>query len=119
MLDQVLQQPWWLQAWIFWLVVVNTAAVVFWRRIEARWVLLAWTLNLPLITLLYERFGYTRILGLSHILCWTPLLVYLWRRRPWPGGAYGKWLATLFVTNLASLAIDYLDVVRYLLGERG
>lgn len=117
---EVLKQPWWLKSWIFWLILVNTASVVFVRRLEARWVLAAWVSNAVLMNLLYAQLGYVRLLGLSHVIFWTPLLVYLYRRRgEWAGaGAYGAWLKVLVFTDAASLLIDYLDVVRYLLGER-
>ncbi len=120
MLPEILAQPAWLQLWILWLVVVNTASLFFLRRHEARWVLAAWLANAVLITALFEWGGYTRFLGLSHVICWTPLLIYLWRRRSaWSGhGRFSIWIRALFLTNLISLAIDYLDVARYLLGDR-
>lgn len=116
--QDILQQPIWLQAWIFWLVVVNTAAILFIRRVPARWVIAAWLVNIPLMSWLYAEFGYQRILGLSHVLVWTPLLAYLYHiRDQWDMSTLtGKWLAVLFATNLISLAIDYVDVARYLLG---
>jgi len=65
--------------------------------------------------------GYVRLLGITHIVVWTPFLIYLWRRReiikakPTPARVY---FAALFVTNLISLAFDYTDLARYVLGER-
>ncbi len=109
-----------LQAWVFWLIVVNSAAIFFLRRAEARWVLGAWLVNVVLMTVLCELNGYNRLLGLSHVLVWTPLLVLLHRRRSGLSGdrLFDGWIRTLFVTNLLSLVIDYVDVARYLLGDR-
>lgn len=120
MISHILEEPAWLQIWVFWMMAVNTASLVFVRHTEARWVLAAWAGNAATMSLLFELAGYTRLLGLSHVLWWTPLLVYLYRRdlrarRPEP---YGTWLRALFLTNLASLVIDYADVARYLLGDR-
>ena len=59
--------------------------------------------------------GFTRLLGLGHIL-WFPLLVYLWRSlqgHPFDTGI-GLWLRVLMVLNTLSLGIDTVDVVRYL-----
>lgn len=76
--------------------------------------------NFVLMNWLFGEYGYQRILGLAHIVFWTPLLIYLWaRRRHWNMASLsGKWLAALFATNLVSLIIDYIDVARYLSGER-
>ena len=57
---------------------------------------------------------------LPHIVIWTPLAIYLYRRRkhfvnPWPV----RWTVTaLMATIVVSLGFDYVDILRYLLGER-
>ncbi len=118
--EGIFSQAAWLQIWVVWLMLVNSASVFFVRRREARWVLGAWLVNALLMTVLAEVNGFNRLLGLSHVLVWTPLLVYLALR--WSGfsGAslYDKWLRVLFASNLLSLIVDYLDVVRYLFGDR-
>ncbi|NOX84170.1 MAG: hypothetical protein GXP06_14530 [Alphaproteobacteria bacterium] len=117
----ILMQPLWLQAWVGWMVLVNfIGAVVFIRRPEAKWVLGAIIAAALFMGWLHSQFGFQRILGLAHVAFWTPLLVYLWRRRQqWDLSALsGKWLAAVFVTDLTSLVIDYIDVARYLAGER-
>jgi len=122
MMAQILAEPLWLVVWVFTLMIVNTAAVLFLRRVEARWVLLAWVINLPLMGSLYATFGYVRLLGVSHVIVWTPLLMYLWMRRgQWlPARTLAdKWIVLLFTVNLLSLVIDYIDVIRWLIGERG
>lgn len=109
-----------LVAWVTWLMVVNTASVLFVRRrVEARWVLAAWLVNFALMSGLFAAFGFTRILGLAHVVVWTPLLVYLWRRSPGAqgGGVFTSWIVALFVSNAISVSIDYVDVARYLLGD--
>jgi len=120
MLDHILDEPLWLELWIFWMVILNSASIFFLRRAEARWTLAAWLGNLFTMNRLFEVFGYTRILGLSHVLWWTPLVVYLFRRRASFGeGAFGGWARWLALTLAASLVVDYLDVARWALGERG
>ncbi len=119
--EAILAQALWLQAWVGWMVLVNVlGAVIFIRRPEAKWVLLAMLGAATMMNWLYAQYGYQRILGLAHVVFWTPLLVYLWsRRKKWSMSENaGKWLAVLFATNLTSLIIDYIDVARYLLGER-
>ena len=122
MMEQILAEPLWLVIWVFILMTVNTASLLFIKRVEARYVLVAWLINLPLMTYLFETFGYVRLLGFSHVVVWTPLLIYLWlKRKNWmpPQSLTDKWITLLFSVNLLSLVIDYIDVARWLLGERG
>jgi hypothetical protein len=99
---------------------INTASILFaFTRQEAHWVLTAWLANLLFMPMLFAEFGYTRILGLSHIVFWTPLLVYLWRRRAGIElrSISGAYLWALFASNGLSLVIDYIDLARYLAGD--
>ncbi|MEX2524977.1 MAG: hypothetical protein WD750_08465 [Gammaproteobacteria bacterium] len=118
-----MSQPTWVVIWVFWLVFLNiaSAAVFAWRHVEARWVLAAMLANMPFMNLLFSYFDYTRILGLSHIILWTPLLIYLWQRRQkiQLKTPFGIYIHALFISNFISLIIDYIDVIRYLLGDIG
>lgn len=100
---------------------VNFGAIIFaLKDPRARVVVLAMIGNMIFITLLYKHFGYTRILGLSHIIFWSPLLGYLWKRRnAYPGHLWAsRWMWGVMIINGLSLLIDYTDVTRYLLGVR-
>ena len=114
----ILAEPSYQVVWVLWMIVVNSAAVFFLRRVEAKVILGVWLVNAVLMTVLAEVNGYNRFLGLSHVVTWTPLLIYLWgRRRQIVGSSLvERWIRVLFVTNLVSLVIDYVDVGRYLLG---
>lgn len=114
-------EPAWLQIWVLWLILINSAAILFLRRGAARWVLAAWVANVLLMTALAEVNGYNRFLGVSHLVTWTPLLVLLFRRyrdaNEFAGAdAFDRWIRILFVTNLASLLVDCVDLARYLMG---
>lgn len=121
MMEHILRYPLWLQAWIAWMGLVNSAAVVFLRHVQARWALAAFVGAALLMQTLYTLNGFNRLLGLGHVVFWTPLVVYLARQRPRlePGSAVRVWVTILLVTNVTSLVVDYIDVIRYLLGERG
>lgn len=73
-----------------------------------------------LMPLWHAQVGYVRLVALPHIVIWTPLAIYLYRRRkhfaaPWPV----RWtVAALMATIVVSLGFDYVDFMRYLLGER-
>ncbi len=116
--------PAWVYYWVNFMGFVFMLSIPFaFKRSEARWILLASLVVAPIIMFsLYHKFGYQRILGWGHIIAWTPLLVYLWKRRNmWQvkETLSGKWIALTFAVMLFSLAFDIPDVVRYALGERG
>lgn len=118
--EHVLAQETWLVIWVFWLIILNTASILFvWRHVEARWVLLAFLVNGPIMNYLFGTYGFVRLLGLSHVIVWTPLLVYLWMRRERFDRRtfFGGWVLVLMITDGISLVVDYIDVVRYALGD--
>lgn len=114
--------PAWVGAWVNFMGIVFLLAIPFsFARVEARWALAVMALTFPAMMGLYSLVGFVRLLGLVHVVLWTPFAVYLWRRRAhWRirETLAGKWIAVLFATIVVSLAFDYTDVVRYLLGER-
>jgi len=115
-------QPAWVQIWVTWLGLINTAAVLFvFSRAETRWALVAWIIAASGVMGIFALQGQemTRLMGLGHIIAWSPLLWYLWRRRGdiFLTHASGVYLHLLFLTNAISLAFDYVDFVRYFLGH--
>lgn len=71
------------------------------------------------IDYMYKQMGYVKLLGLPHIIFWTPLIVYLimQRRRltlpAWPM----RILTFMIVTIGISLVFDYVDAARYFFGN--
>lgn len=116
----LLQQPLWVQVWVAWLGLVNFASVAFLQRKEGRVVLAVFVANMICMSALFALNGFNRLLGLSHVLWWTPLLVYLVLRlkQTSSDSPFGKWMRILVATNALSLVLDYSDVVRFLLGDR-
>ncbi len=108
------------QLWLAALVAANAVLPLFYvQRLEAQVVLGTMLVSMILMTLLTGRFGFSRILGLGHIL-WVPMLAFLLSRLgdvP-AGDVYGIWIRALIVLNSVSLVIDAVDVVRYLAGDR-
>jgi hypothetical protein len=72
------------------------------------------------VSWLFGRMGYVKLLGLPHIILWTPLAIYLfiqYRKASlptWPKSI----ILVVAITIMVSLAFDYTDVARYILGER-
>ena len=123
-------QPTWLIAYLFILVAANLGAVFFvakrtekgWRpRYEAVAIIVAFLLAGEFMEYLYGQFGYVRLLGLAHLVFWTP--VYAWifiHRKDYAATPYfAKYVLFYLVVAGISLTIDVIDVARYLLGETG
>ncbi|MDA1197038.1 MAG: hypothetical protein O2779_03685 [Nanoarchaeota archaeon] len=106
--------------WKIWLGIMgitNLLAFAFIKKREAQFTILAFSLNIPLMTFLAATFGFERILGLGHFF-WIPLVIYLTTRyKEIPIKTYyGKWVRLLMIIISISLVIDIADVVRYVLG---
>ena len=108
------------QLWVMLLVAANMIApIVFLDHLESQVVLATFVASMLLMTFLTSRFGFTRIVGLGHVL-WIPMLGFLFTRLgsiP-TSDAFGVSIQALFVLNGISLLIDAVDVTRYVAGER-
>ena len=121
MQEHMLSQPLWLVFWIMVMVGIHVVAVpLAFKDMRPRVMVIAMILNGIFMSALFSKFGYTRILGLSHVIFWTPVLAYLWKTRHahperiWIGRFLRVSMAVIFI----SLLVDYVDVIRYVLGDR-
>ena len=106
--------------WLMLMVIVNLVVPLFFLdRTEAQVVVAVFFVGALLMTVLTGLTGFSRLLGLGHIL-WFPLLGFLWLRLDlMPSGEpFGIWVRALMLINAISLAIDVTDVARYIAGER-
>jgi hypothetical protein len=111
--------PWWL--WVGLLAVVNAVVPLFFLGSrEARVVLAAMLVGAVVQLLIVGRLGFVRLLGLGHIVAWVPMLLWLVPRLAnlGAGTPFGRWLFAVVALDLASLVIDFVDVGRYLAGQR-
>ncbi len=111
--------PWWL--WVGLLGLANLVGPLFFLgSLEARVILASLVVGAAVQLVIVGRLGFVRLLGLGHIVAWVPMLLWLVPRlgNLGPGTAFGRWLLAVVVLDLASLAIDFVDVGRYLAGER-
>ena len=113
-----------IQVWFYWLglAIVATPLLLAFSKATRRDAVIVLLTNICVIASMgwmYRQMGYVRLLGIVHVFLWTPLVVYLWRR------AMSSEVTLPFrvviwyfvATLLVSLAFDYIDVVRYLLGD--
>ena len=116
----VMKMPIHWRLWLALLVIVNLVIPLFFlNRLEAQVVAGTLIASVILMTGLTALSGFTRLLGLGHIL-WIPLLYFLWMRleqNP-ADDFFGLWLRVLIILNAASLIIDVIDVGRYIAGDR-
>ncbi len=123
--DAVAHQPLWVRLWLVWLLFGAGAlplALFIWKQ-SRKVALAALIANIPAglgTAWIYQLMGYVKLLGLAHIIFWTPLAVYLYmqlKRSDLPN--WPRWIIILVLATIAiSLAFDYSDALRYLLGER-
>lgn len=106
--------------WLGVLIAFNFAIpLYFWPQIEAIITIAVFLTGALLMIVLTHYFGFTRILGLGHIL-WIPLVGYLGFQllgAPLSVTFY-QWMAGTVVIDSISLIIDISDVIRYLRGDK-
>ncbi|MEM8649297.1 MAG: hypothetical protein AAGF54_02090 [Pseudomonadota bacterium] len=123
--ELVALQPAWVQYWLNWLffgAFLLPVALLIWKpsRIPAIVTLLSSLASGAGVIWLFSQMGYVRLLGLGHIIFWTPVSFYLYgqmKREDMPSWPK-RIMAVVLITILISLAFDYVDVARYILGER-
>jgi hypothetical protein len=106
--------------WVIWLVAVNSASLLFIKHVEAQVALGAVGVAVLAQALIYQRKRFIRLLGVTHYI-WVPMLTWMALRfgtLPEGGSAFHVWILTLIATNAACLAIDALDITRFMLGDR-
>ncbi len=123
--EAIAQQPQWVQIWLNILLLgafILPAVLLIWRqtRVAGLVSLIVSATAAYGVVWLYDRMGYVKLLGLPHLFLWTPLVIYLigqFRRDDLPQ-IPRVLLGAVIATLLISLAFDFSDVIRYILGER-
>lgn len=119
--EHMMASPTWVVIWMGIMGLLHIVAIpLAFKDWRPRIMVIVMLINMVFMSALFHRYGYTRILGLSHVIFWTPLLAYLWKtRNKHPErkitGIFVKCaIAIIFI----SLLFDYTDVIRYVLGDR-
>ena len=120
--EMTTNSPTWVLVWVNVMVAVLALSIAFsFSYREARWILLGVTLGMLGTIGAYALFGFTRLLGLGHILFWTPTLIYIVTVRGWKTyhkTLFSRWLILAAIIIGISLAFDVVDLLRWILGER-
>lgn len=118
----------WVKIWLFGVNAALLASIAFWPDPIAKLTLAAYLASGPwLLAIMLAQRGLTRLLGLAHLIPWTPLLVCLLARlysdlfgqmrHTEPGPLFLYMLVLTFVVDVC-LAFDAFDVWRWSRGER-
>ena len=87
-------------------------------RVEARWLLLSFVVTIIATMALGMTVGWNKLWGVTHLVFWTPVVVYYIKR--WPvvekRSVFGVWFVLALATMIVSLVFDAKDFVEYLMG---
>ena len=111
--------PQWVQLWMMWMGVLlflgSPIFAIF--KVEARWALLSMLLTIPATFVVGAAVGWNGLWGITHLIFWTPLVIYMVRRLPniEVKSIYGVWYVLAIATMTISILLDIKDVGAYLL----
>ena len=117
-------QPAWLTYWIYVLtfgVFLLPLTLLIWRqtRLTTLFIIIANIGSFIGVEWLFANLGYVKLLGLPHIILYTPLVIYLlsqYKRSDMPV-LPKRIIMAIMAVILVSLAFDYTDALRYLAGS--
>lgn len=116
--------PGWVQMWMNWMLFIFLASIIFvWKQKGARWALLSFIISMPVGMLVFYLSNTVHLLGIVHLLLWTPLLVYMLLKEIKLDGfkfqsPYGLWVILLIATITISLLFDIRDIVLVAMGQK-
>jgi hypothetical protein len=123
--EAVSQMPAPIRLWVLWLtiaMIVTPVLLAPWRatRRDAVIIAVASMFVIAGMYALHATAGFVRLLGLVHVVVWTPLAVHLARRlRRGRQPITPRIVTGIFLVSIClSLVFDYVDVARWLLGDR-
>ena len=125
MQEAIALQPAWIGMWLRVLLLcafILPVSLVIWKQTRLAGIVtpVASFASAFFTGMLYNQVGYVKLLGLPHIVFWTPLIFILftvWRKPDLPK-IPKVILSVVMGAILISLAFDYVDLLRYLLGDR-
>jgi hypothetical protein len=115
--DLLALPPVW-RAWLGVMLLLNAIAPLFYfGTVEGLVVFGTFLISAGLMMAIHRARGFVRLIGIAHFV-WFPMLGWLATRVGDADGAMFAWLVALIAVNGISLAIDIVDLIRYLRGER-
>ncbi|NNE37293.1 MAG: hypothetical protein HKN08_03225 [Gammaproteobacteria bacterium] len=121
---QMAELPNWVQLWMNWMMFIFVLSIVFvWKHKGARWTLASIILSMPVAILVFHLSNTIHLLGIVHLLLWTPLLIYMVLKEIKSEGfkfqsPYGVWAILLTATIAISLLFDIRDIILVAMGQK-
>lgn len=114
--------PLWVQIWVYFLVVVNLLSAAFFKEYNSGIIaFLSYAGMIPNVFLALIQRGVSKAWSISHVFAWTlqvPIIGYYLVMGGPTSLTYKIFLIILLVTNFISLVFDYIDSIKWLLGDR-
>ena len=117
--------PQWVQIWMDVIGVSLTASIITLligksTRMLGLGVLATIFATVIVMVFMHAQMGMVRLLGIVHVVLWTPMVFLLWQRfrRDPPTKFYSMALLLLIVICSVALVFDYYDVARWIIGQR-
>lgn len=110
----------WVKLWLAFMAAAMLSGVFFvWKHSEARWVVAGVVLGLLITKFVIPALSIINLsglVGLVHVLCWSPALYLLLKNRPFGKGfsPYAVWTGVVTAVILFSFIFDIRDAAIYL-----
>lgn len=110
------------QIWMNWMMIIFLASVFFvWNHKSARFILAALFLSAPIALFIFKTTNNVHLIGITHLLVWIPLIVYLYfseikDKLTQLKSIYGVYLVLFLSTILISLVFDVRDITLVAMG---
>ncbi len=113
--------PNWVKVWLIFLNILFLAAFLYIPSQLARIVLISYVSSGPfLLGFVFFEGGFSRILGIGHLIPWLPMMVWLlwWITRSDPSAPGAFYAVILAIATATCLVFDMHDIRRWIAGER-
>ena len=109
-----------IRIWLGLLMFLNMVVPLFYiKTLEGIATLAAAMAGAVTMTIINERLGFIRLMGIGHIT-WLPLVIWFWFRLDLadPDSLFLYWMWSIIILNTVSIIIDAIDIIKYIQGER-
>lgn len=112
--------PW--NLWVMILSMINfMGGVLFFSTFEGKFALFSMMGAMMVMTIIYAKFGFVRLLGLGHVVFWVPFIFFCIKQlNNWSSidATFRTWILIVTIVNSLSLTIDFIDVFKFLTGNK-
>lgn len=108
------------QAWAHFIIFINIGgACLFWNQELSLWVVASMFASFAVGLLIVYIHGFTKLIGLMH-LAWIPMITHAIALLDIADitSPFGLWIRLLLIVNGVTLAVDTINIARYILGNR-